>query len=1690
MALFLREVQCLRRLDAHPNIVRYFNSWVEVSPSPLTPENAMHRTSLPASRGQAPLGAKASWVRSPLTPWTSGRIPCPKVKKIFRDGGTSRWKIGEQREDGEESDGRRQSHARRISRSSSWCEPESEETGERNSDYDGGKKGEVKAFRGSLPVSPFCCSMAEDGTRKRNTNGIPRASSCTRPPCASVRRGRRKVGEQNTVQTDQRKHRHFAQSTLSAMGARVRPSNRCVGGASSPFDSGPCAGLSEGDNQCKTPHFFSDQHGGSSLCGSSPKGMVLRAKRRTTRESDEESESGQAGRRPVSAEWGTLRSEKRNRSWRREQVSETLNAALESARKEFLRLHEAASDRLGNHRMSSGNNCALSCNGQSCPLWQETTVSTADCVRWSAGNARDQEEHLREEIDKEKVKDEVTDKWNEDVGQKELDREDAVGNGQGTSIVSQGVGHAFARINKRLDGEKKLGRSPEAKEGREGAYGPRSQHAGENGSPPDGAMIPAAQKERERNVTLPGYEGTDTNDDDEVRSKKGVYHYRTGGPYEDLPSNVWSHDHPITSLDRTPVRLKTPSTGDKNIRNAGKKPGTKCLVSDDFWPCYGFYSDDGGEDGLQIVFAEVEPGGTLSSAGEERKTEEEKNAAGRVWISDAKARYSCFGDIGANTAEASTKHGTDVKGGIRSIDSNRGDSGRMEMGEWLMGHMAVEKTDPEKDRPLHRPFNWQPAGLSPVAVGGITAEQKEKGARGCRGRQQGIMGTADSTERSCKSRRRHSCCYPRCREEKTYLCRGRSQSSLSARWLPADDVEGWRGEAQKIKVRCLAEEVVGAAEFTYLKEEASDGIIHSVPGRQAGARDSPREAVPEDKNDASIRKPDSSHSPRTSYNNIKDRSPLPLIGGRGRLEISCDDKSPHKERQGDGRQEVTVFNLPHGRETVKRRAPSSERRGQGPVNANISSQNNPDRPVNRRPFLGRSHFCERNQCRVAVTLYIQMEYCGMSLDEYIAQTPEVDPERNEEIVAMIISGLYQCHSAGVMHRDLKPSNIFIDKETGVVKIGDFGLAFSGDMEASPRSSRDSGISSKDSSSKSHSAVVTLSSPTPTGKKAHAKKDEGCQVTLSGVRHSGGNGVKNMKEGAESVHMSSTTANTCRHQNLQEERQQSNHCACLHNCHVPSSSPSCSATSLTRGAQPHANIHEDTRFKTQAHQNSPCGTSCMPYPASAERTPQNDMLRGDGSTRRSTRPTLDSGVGENVTQSVGREAISDAPEISPNCCAAVPLPSTGKCFALPSPGLQKSRDDSSERTNETLTNGTPLVLGKMSTPVKICGSHAPCLTPRTTLDVRLCESPILSSIQLDLATSETEMVPWSRRGDQPPPLGKSEVDVNGGILTNKASVPHQAQSPVASPGGKALRPAPSLWCTVNERTTGVGTRAYAPPEQLQGGRYDFSVDIWALGLIVLNLFTRCNTAMEQAMNFRNARDGRFPPNVTSTYPWIVPFCRWCLQKDPSKRPTVRQLYQHYWSTGSVFGPKIKAPKCSTLELLSRTENQNVSFPQCCRLPHVWTGACLPHRLPPSEELLFYSPKQGCPSSVESHLSGDDEPQGSVPGIGQSLRQHFAVVQGPAGSGLRECWDQASSSFDAQADGQDHPSQSYPTGPLGTPCHHSSLPADWVPLSFACRSRMESAHTSTIDAGERSSGDTVQSPTVLLATECSFFSDHLN
>ena len=71
---------------------------------------------------------------------------------------------------------------------------------------------------------------------------------------------------------------------------------------------------------------------------------------------------------------------------------------------------------------------------------------------------------------------------------------------------------------------------------------------------------------------------------------------------------------------------------------------------------------------------------------------------------------------------------------------------------------------------------------------------------------------------------------------------------------------------------------------------------------------------------------------------------------------------------------------------------------------------------------------------------ILMEYAeGQTLRDFI-DSQKLDRRLIFDLFIQLMNALKHIHSNGLIHRDIKPENIFVNKDTKVLKIGDFGLA--------------------------------------------------------------------------------------------------------------------------------------------------------------------------------------------------------------------------------------------------------------------------------------------------------------------------------------------------------------------------------------------------------------------------------------------------------------------------------------------------------------------------------------------------------------------------------------------------------------------------------------------------------------------------
>merc|ERR1712178_588495 len=107
----------------------------------------------------------------------------------------------------------------------------------------------------------------------------------------------------------------------------------------------------------------------------------------------------------------------------------------------------------------------------------------------------------------------------------------------------------------------------------------------------------------------------------------------------------------------------------------------------------------------------------------------------------------------------------------------------------------------------------------------------------------------------------------------------------------------------------------------------------------------------------------------------------------------------------------------------------------------------------------------------------------------------------------------------------------------------------------------------------------------------------------------------------------------------------------------------------------------------------------------------------------------------------------------------------------------------------------------------------------------------------------------------------------------------------------------LASTAANASTFCGTMRYLSPERMKNDMYSFPADIWAIGLVVLELAQGSN-AYQSTQSFyeqmRRVTQDPSPQLSADEYGQeLADFCAWCLEKDPSARPTIDQVLDCDW-----------------------------------------------------------------------------------------------------------------------------------------------------------------------------------------------------
>lgn len=90
------------------------------------------------------------------------------------------------------------------------------------------------------------------------------------------------------------------------------------------------------------------------------------------------------------------------------------------------------------------------------------------------------------------------------------------------------------------------------------------------------------------------------------------------------------------------------------------------------------------------------------------------------------------------------------------------------------------------------------------------------------------------------------------------------------------------------------------------------------------------------------------------------------------------------------------------------------------------------------------------------------------------------------------------------------------------------------------------------------------------------------------------------------------------------------------------------------------------------------------------------------------------------------------------------------------------------------------------------------------------------------------------------------------------------------------------------TGGIGTRLYMAPELREGLSYSYPIDIYALGVILLELFSLFSTQSERVIVIIDACRQPLPSSLPTNYPDIAKLLSNMLDENPQKRPTIAKI----------------------------------------------------------------------------------------------------------------------------------------------------------------------------------------------------------
>lgn len=104
-------------------------------------------------------------------------------------------------------------------------------------------------------------------------------------------------------------------------------------------------------------------------------------------------------------------------------------------------------------------------------------------------------------------------------------------------------------------------------------------------------------------------------------------------------------------------------------------------------------------------------------------------------------------------------------------------------------------------------------------------------------------------------------------------------------------------------------------------------------------------------------------------------------------------------------------------------------------------------------------------------------------------------------------------------------------------------------------------------------------------------------------------------------------------------------------------------------------------------------------------------------------------------------------------------------------------------------------------------------------------------------------------------------------------------------------------TADALSKDVGTELYIAPEVRAEQQYGSKVDIFAVGIIVVELWSHFQTEMERINTLLHVRDGILPDDMVRNHPMATKLATALLQKDPMLRPGAAEVRFHLTAGGT-------------------------------------------------------------------------------------------------------------------------------------------------------------------------------------------------